>query len=191
MLATTISFPFAAGIAGYVIGRTMRYKAINIVSFVLILGGLGGFITLREDTSIAVQVVLLFVAGLGAGMTFISKVFMVQAAVAERDVLMATAVVAVATSVGSCFGVAVAGSVFQNTWENLLEQQQANLSVVIGSQDAERSGEIIAMLDEGTATVYRHIAALSFERLWIVMIACAGVAFVLVSVTRDLKLRAS
>jgi hypothetical protein len=192
MLPATITFPLAAGLTGHIIGRTLKYKALNILAFTLLVGALGSFTALRESSSVGLQVALLLIAGTSCGIPFISKVFMVQAAVAESDVFMATAIVATATSIGECFGVAVASTAFQNRWNTLLERELGHtaLLVVISSRDAERSAEKIARLDKTTAGIYQHIAMASFEMVWIVMAALAGVALVLVLWSKDITLKA-
>lgn len=192
MLPATITFPLSAGLTGHIIGRTLKYKTLNILAFTLIVGGLGGFVALRENSPVGLQIALLLIVGTGGGIPFISKVFMAQAAVAESDVFMATAIVATATSIGECFGVAVASTAFQNRWSVLLEQELGHtaLPVLISSSDAEKSAEIIATLDETTAGIYRHIAIASFEVVWITMTVLAGVALVLVLWSKDMRLKA-
>jgi len=192
MLPATITFPLAAGLTGHIIGRTLKYKALNILAFTLLVGALGGFTALRESSPVGLQIALLLIGGTSCGIPFISKVFMVQAAVAESDVFMATAIVATATSIGECFGVAVASTAFQNRWNTLLERELGHtaLVVVISSRDAERSAEKIARLDKTTAGIYQHIAMASFETVWIVMAALAGVALVLVLWSKDITLKA-
>jgi len=189
MLPATLTFPLASGFTGHIIGRTLKYKAINILAFTLIVGGLASFTALRTTSPIGLQVALLLIVGTGGGIPFISKVFVAQAAVAEEDVFMATAIVATATSIGECFGVAVASAAFQNTWNMLLDRELTHtaLSVIISSRDAEKSAEIIANLDATTRHIYQHIAMESFKVVWIVMSALAGVALVLVLWSKDMR----
>jgi len=189
MLPATLTFPLAAGFTGHIIGRTLKYKAINILAFTLIVSGLASFTTLRATSPVCLQVVLLLILGTGGGIPFISKVFVAQAAVAEEDVFMATAIVATATSIGECFGVAVSSAAFQNTWNMLLDRELTHtaLSVVISSRDAEKSAEIIAKLDETTAHIYQYIAIASFKVVWIIMSTLAGVALVLVLLSKDMR----
>lgn len=192
MLPATITFPLSAGLTGHIIGRTLKYKALNILAFMLIVGGLGGFTALRESSPVGLQVALLLMVGTGCGIPFISKVFMAQSSVAESDVFMATAIVATATSIGECFGVAVSSTAFQNRWNMLLERELEHtvLPVVISSRDAEKSAEIIAKLDETTAGIYQRIAMASFETVWIIMTALASVALVLVIWSKDMRVKA-
>ncbi|KAH8900396.1 MFS general substrate transporter [Thozetella sp. PMI_491] len=187
MLPATITFPLAAGIAGHIIGRTLKYKTLNIFAFLLLVGGLGGLTALHESSPVSLRVVLLLMLGTGCGIPFISKVFMAQTAVAESDVFMATAVVATATSIGECFGVAVASTAFQNRWDALLERElrQGLLEVIIKGRDAEKSAEMIASLDEVTVEIYQRIAMQSFQTVWIIMAVLAGIALVLVIWSRE------
>jgi hypothetical protein len=191
MLPATISFPLSAGITGYIVGGTLRYKALNVLGFVLIVTALGAFTALQESSPVGLQIGLLFVAGVGCGIPFITKVFMVQGAVNEEDVFMATAIVSTATSIGECFGVAVASAAFQGRWQYLLEQKlkHTKLSIVVGSSDAEKSAELINSLSGKVQEIYKHIAVESFRTVWTILAVLAGVALILVLVGRDMTLR--
>ncbi len=84
MLPATLTFPLSAGITGQIIARTLKYRYLNIFAFMLLVGGLGAFTVLDELSPVSLQIVLLLIVGTGCGIPFISKVFMAQAAVAER-----------------------------------------------------------------------------------------------------------
>jgi len=192
MLPITLVFPTSAAISGYIVSKTHKHRYINIVAFLLILGGLGGFITLRETSRPATQVGFQLLIAAGGGVVFTSKVFMVQSSVAKDDVLMATALVATATSLGECLGVSVASNVFQNRWSTILEQKMQQLlpqtlSVVISSGQAEGSAEVLAKLDPQLAMIYRKVASLAFEWVWIVLAALAGIGLIFVVISKDLN----
>ncbi|KAL7930181.1 major facilitator superfamily domain-containing protein [Trichoderma chlorosporum] len=187
MLAATLTFPPSAAIAGHIIGRTLKYRLANIIGFAFLVGGLSGSANLNESSFVGLQVGLLLIMGTGFGIPFITKVFMAQTAVAQRDQYMATAIVSTVTSVGECFGVVISSTTFQNKWDTLLKEELKHtaLTILIKGSDAERSTALIATLDKETADFYQRIAMKSFQTVWIVMGSLAGAALILSLFIRD------
>jgi hypothetical protein len=187
MLPATLTFPLSAALTGIVIGRTLRFKWLTVAAFVAVASCLGGVATLNTTSPLQLQVVLLIVLGLAMGVPFISKTFMVQSAVVEEDVFMATALVSTATSIGESFGVAVASAAFQGRWDVLLSLQSAetHLNPIINGSDAEKSALLISGLDAVTKSTYESIAMASLQMVWIVMAALAGISLILVLLASD------
>ena len=80
----------------------------------MIVIGTGLLCLLKQDTTTGEWVGIMIVGGLGQGMTLGAMVVAAQATASAGDATQATAMYTFIRALGTCFGVAVGGTIFQN-----------------------------------------------------------------------------
>ena len=127
--------PLMAGVmtssigSGNLISRTGRYKVFPIVGTTVMAFGLYLLSTMTPSTTGVQSSLYMLVLGLGMGLIVQVMVIAVQNAVAHRDLGTATGAEQFVRSMGSAFGVAVFGAIFNNRLAvNLKELVPAGLA---------------------------------------------------------------
>jgi EmrB/QacA subfamily drug resistance transporter len=100
--------------SGILITRTGRYKIFPIVGTAVMAFGLYLLSTMTPSTSALESSLYMLILGLGMGLIVQVMVIAVQNAVAHRDLGTATGTEQFVRSMGSAFGVAVFGAIFNN-----------------------------------------------------------------------------
>ncbi|RYP10841.1 hypothetical protein DL764_000393 [Monosporascus ibericus] len=181
-----------AAISAIALSRWGKYKPIHFSGFALSTIGMGLFSLLREGSSTAAWVLFQCVAALGAGMILNVLLPSFQAPIEEADQAAATAAWCFIRTHGQVWGVAIPATIFNNQVDRLLYRisdldvrerlagggayQYASANFV-SSFDEPLRGEVIG--------VYREALRLVF----LVGIAFAGLAFLLVFIEKEIPLR--
>ena len=100
--------------SGVIVGRTGRYKIFPVVGTAVMAVGFVLLSRMGPDTSTLVQSLYLVVLGAGIGMCMQVLVLIVQNTVDFADLGVATSGVTFFRTIGSSFGAAVFGSLFNN-----------------------------------------------------------------------------
>ena len=122
--------PLEAGIfissnaAGILVSKFGKYRPIIFVATCLSATGIGLCLVLADTASKAIQVVILFVCGLGIGPLFPCLIVAIQASVERKDLATVSALHNFFRLTGSGFGVAINGALFQNQLRTLLTLNQ-------------------------------------------------------------------
>jgi hypothetical protein len=191
MLPSTLIIPPSAAATGILMTRLARFKYLNALAFLFVLGGLLGLTTLRAHPSPGQQIGYQFLFAIGGGMLSPGRLMAVQASQRE-DVRMATALVSFGTSLGQAFGVALGSTTFQNVWDILVQRDVRSgkipKNLILEGDEATRSAEIIAKFPEAIREIYLNIAALNIAWVWIVCAVLAAVGFLPAIISRNLSL---
>jgi EmrB/QacA subfamily drug resistance transporter len=137
--------PLMAGVmttsigSGYLISRTGRYKMFPIAGTLLMALGLYLLSTMTVSTTSFQSSAYMLVMGLGMGMIVQVMVIAVQNSVSHADLGTATGAESFVRSMGSAFGVAIYGAIFNN-------QLAHNLARLIPA------GSSSSLLNAGTVT---------------------------------------
>ncbi|HEU4919720.1 MAG TPA: MFS transporter, partial [Candidatus Limnocylindrales bacterium] len=124
-------FPMLVGliassiIAGALVSRTGKYKAIVLAGLGLMVAGIVLMTQLRADTDYLALFVWMFVAGLGIGPTLSVFTIIVQNAVPFAKLGVATSNLTFFRQIGGSVGLAIAGTVFGQALEEELPRQLA------------------------------------------------------------------
>jgi EmrB/QacA subfamily drug resistance transporter len=102
----------SAILSGQLIARTGRYKALMVVSLVVLAVGLFLLTHLRPDTPQPLVWLWMAVAGLGIGPCFAAFTLVVQNAVPVTELGTATSSVTLFQQLGGTVGLAITGSIF-------------------------------------------------------------------------------
>lgn len=111
----TISMVIGAGFSGFLIGRVGRYQLQSIIAVIIL--SVGVFFLGRMDASTTYLQASLFMvlAGIGMGIFFPVQTLAAQNAVPPRLIGVGTGVVTYLRALGQTLGVAIAGTVVNNT----------------------------------------------------------------------------
>ena len=111
--------------SGRLIARTGRYKIFPVVGSVLMVIGMGLFITLRADTALWTTDIYMAIFGIGLGMNMQSLVLAMQNAVPAKDMGVASAASSFFRSVGGTLGTAIFLSILFSQAGTKIAQQYA------------------------------------------------------------------
>ncbi|KAH8804688.1 drug resistance transporter [Xylogone sp. PMI_703] len=183
----------SAAVAGFVIAITGRVQKLMWTGWTLVTVGLGLLSTLTSTTSSGPQYGYQVLIAVGGGVIFPAKVFAAQAAQVEKDVAVATAIVAFLTSLGQACGVATGGAAFQNSWNHYIREQIIAGTIpeqyFISANAIIQEYAILNSLPDSVQIVYRGMMAKSIGRgIWITLTAFAAAAFVISLLAKNLHL---
>ncbi|KAG0320946.1 hypothetical protein BGZ99_004229 [Dissophora globulifera] len=112
----------ASNIAGILVSKFGKYRPYIFLGTGLAVVGIGLCIVLASTSYKAIQVVILFVCGLGIGPLFPCLIVAIQVAVERKDLATVSALHNFFRTTGAGFGVAINGALFQNQLRNSLAQ---------------------------------------------------------------------
>ncbi len=110
-------------IAGALVSRTGKYKALVLSALVAMVVGVGLMTNLRADTEYPVLFLWMFIAGLGIGPSFSVFTIVVQNAVPFAKLGVATSNLTFFRQIGGSVGLAIAGTQFGTALGNELPAQ--------------------------------------------------------------------
>ncbi len=132
-------------------------------------------------------------ASIGAGFLFPTPLFAVQARQRDEDIGIATSVQVFARSLGTAFGVALGGVIFQNEWSKLVSRDIAAQKIpqeyFIPSNIAEVAYELVRQFPESVQRQYQWVYSDSLRSVWYVMLGLSIAGFLISLTARDDLLR--
>ncbi len=188
--------PLMAGVlvtsitSGQLISRYGRYKMFPIAGTGVMAFALWLLSLMGPTTTIGVASAYMLVLGLGLGMVMQVLVIAVQNAVPHRQLGTATSAATFFRSIGGSFGVAVFGAIFNNELVHSLPRylpRQA-LRAVAGGRVSLNPAQL-KMLPAAVHHGYVHAFTDSLDRVFIVAVPFAVLAFVLTWFLREVPLR--
>ena len=192
MLPGTVTVPAFAVVSGIIIAKTYRFKITNSFGWALLTIGFSLMTTLSRTSNPGKQFGFQIIYGIGGGIVFVSRICAVQASQRDEDGSMATALISFTISLGQAFGVGLGGVIFQNQWDQRVaasvSDRQLPASYIIPSDKAEQAAAIITQFPTNVQILYRDIMAKVIDRLFLVLGAVSGFAFVVSLLAKDLSL---
>ncbi|TAL11160.1 MAG: DHA2 family efflux MFS transporter permease subunit, partial [Chloroflexota bacterium] len=131
-------------VAGALVSRTGRYKAIVIAGLVSMTVGITLMTQLRADTSYPVLFLWMFVTGLGIGPTLSVFTIIVQNAVPFSKLGVATSNLTFFRQIGGSVGLAIAGTLFGQGLTDELPGQTDTVFAAMANQAPEQAKPLIA-----------------------------------------------
>jgi hypothetical protein len=181
----------SAIVGAVIIKKTMKFKLIIIIGWVLLGVGMGVNVTMHPHSSKAVLYGPRCVAAIGAGLLFPTPLFAVQANQQPNDIGIATSTQVFSRSLGTTFGVAIGGVIFQNRWSKLLPGLNLPAEFRLESNLAEVGYEIIANYPESVQEIYRDLYSKSLDMVWWVMVAVSITGLLGAFIARNDTLRSA
>lgn len=186
----------ASVVVGILVSLTGRYRWAVWSGWVLTVSGTGVLYLLDVHTPTASWIFLNLIPGLGTGMLFAGMAFSIQASATNRDLAFAVAMYSFFRAFGQAIGVAVGGTVFQNSMKKKLLQYPSLAPMAEQySRDAASLVEIIkgyapnAMVgDKSVKEELMQAYADSLKVVWVTMCGLAVVALLASFAIRGLDL---
>ncbi|MER5969273.1 MDR family MFS transporter [Streptomyces sp. NPDC002055] len=178
-LPMVIGLLTTALLAGEVVSRTGRYKIFPILGSALTALGLFLMSTMGSSTGVWLELLYMFVLGLGIGLTMQVLTIAVQNTVPYHDLGAATSGVTYFRTLGSAFGTAVFGSLYTSRLEpNLAEAHAASPGVPDG---LVRSPKGLHLLPDARAAPFidAYADTVNDVFLWVVPVSLVGFAVAL------------
>ncbi|KAL9623222.1 MAG: hypothetical protein Q9160_002537 [Pyrenula sp. 1 TL-2023] len=148
---------------------------------------------MHPDSSKAVLYGPRCLASIGAGILFPMPLFAVQARQKGDDVGIATSIQVFARSLGTAFGVALGGVIFQNEWTKLVDdnvmEKRIPITMAIPSSLAEIAYETIERFPEPVQEAYRWVYSDSMRTVWWVMMGLSIVGLLISLTARNDEIR--
>ncbi|KAG0296631.1 hypothetical protein BGZ98_000875 [Dissophora globulifera] len=111
-----------SNIAGILVSKFGKYRPYIFAGTSTTVVGISLCIVLASTSSKAIQVVILFVCGVGTGPLFTCLIVAIQVAVERKDIATVSALQTLFRTTGAGFGIAINGALFQNQLRNSLAQ---------------------------------------------------------------------
>lgn len=150
-----MTIPMMAGlliistIAGAMISKRGKWKAIMVTGSILQLVGLFALSTIHYDTNFILVSVFMFILGAGLGMVMQNLVLIVQNAVTPKEIGVASSGVAFFRSLGGTIGVSVLGALMGTKVAELMSSKSSELQAAIGTL-GEKGKDIGVALASGS-----------------------------------------
>ncbi|MGW0082084.1 MDR family MFS transporter [Streptomyces sp. NPDC003393] len=143
-------------IAGRVTTNSGRYKVFPIVGSVLMVTGL--YLLSLMDTETTRLTSGLYMAVLGAGMGCLMQITMLvaQNSVQMKDMGVASSSTTLFRTLGSSFGVAIMGALFNHRVQDVMAERAGGLGSKITEQSAQLDAKHLEMLPAAAREAYQH-----------------------------------
>ncbi|MFF8942662.1 MDR family MFS transporter [Streptomyces sp. NPDC014864] len=143
-------------IAGRVTTNSGRYKVFPVVGSALMIAGL--YLLSLMDTETTRLTSGLYMAVLGAGMGCLMQITMLvaQNSVQMKDMGVASSSTTLFRTLGSSFGVAIMGALFNNRVQDVMAERAGALGSKITEQSAQLDAASLAKLPTAAREAYQH-----------------------------------
>ncbi|MEV5611610.1 MDR family MFS transporter [Streptomyces sp. NPDC052225] len=142
-------------VAGRVTTNTGKYKVFPVVGSVLMVGGL--FLLAQMDTGTSRFTSGIYMAVLGAGMGCLMQITMLvaQNSVEMKDMGVASSSTTLFRTLGSSFGVAIMGALFNNKVQDVMAQKAGEMGGKATEQSATLTADAMASLPVPVKEAYQ------------------------------------
>ena len=174
--------------SGVIVGRTGKYKIFPVLGTAVMAVGFVLLSRMGPDTSTLVQSLYLVVLGAGIGMCMQVLVLIVQNTVDFADLGVATSGVTFFRTIGSSFGAAVFGSLFNNFLEDPLADAMAKSGAPPAA--AQSPSALHALAPEVAAPIASAYAD-ALDQVFLYAAPVAIVGFALALMLKQVPLRSN
>ncbi|OAH10607.1 MDR family MFS transporter [Streptomyces jeddahensis] len=176
-------------IAGRVTTNTGRYKVFPVAGSVLMIAGL--FLLAQMDTGTSRLTSGLYMAVLGAGMGFLMQITMLvaQNSVEMRDMGVASSSTTLFRTLGSSFGVAIMGALFNHRVQDVMAERAGDLGSQITEKSAQLDAASLAKLPAAAREAYQHAVSAGTHSAFLLGSAVAAAALLAAVFVKEVPLR--
>ncbi|KAF9902664.1 hypothetical protein EC991_004721 [Linnemannia zychae] len=186
MLPLIVGLLIASISSGFMVSKWGQYRPFIWIGLALSTVGTGLLTLLKEDSPHGMIIGFLFINGCGLGFSMQTIMLAIQSSVATSDIAVATANATFFRTVGSVFGVAISGTVFNNAVKkNLAPLILANPAVMKVVRDSYEA----AKFDDETKALIFHAFMDALKKSFTVCIPFMGLAFLFSLFIQHNKLR--
>ncbi|MEU5364670.1 MDR family MFS transporter [Streptomyces sp. NPDC005925] len=143
-------------VAGRVTTNTGRYKVFPVTGSVLMVGGLYLMSTMGTETSRFTSGVFMAVVGLGMGCLMQITMLVAQNSVEMKDMGVASSSTTLFRTLGSSFGVAIMGALFNSRVQDAMSERAGALGSKVTEQSAQLDAASLAKLPAAAREAYQY-----------------------------------
>ncbi|GHA32262.1 MFS transporter [Streptomyces tauricus] len=176
-------------VAGRVTTSTGRYKAFPIVGSALMVIGLYLLSLMDTDTSRLTSGVYMAVVGAGMGCLMQITMLVSQNSVEMKDMGVASSSTTLFRTLGSSFGVAIMGALFNNRVQDVMSERAGALGSKVTEQSAQLDAASLAKLPVAAREAYQHAVASGTHSAFLLGAVVAVVALVGAVFVKEVPLR--
>ncbi|MGV9252952.1 MDR family MFS transporter [Streptomyces sp. NPDC003697] len=176
-------------IAGRVTTSSGRYKAFPVVGSVLMVIGL--YLLSLMDTETTRLTSGLYMAVVGAGMGCLMQITMLvaQNSVEMRDMGVASSSTTLFRTLGSSFGVAIMGALFNHRVQDVMAERTGALGAGITEQSAQLDAASLAKLPAVAREAYQHAVSAGTHSAFLLGAVVAVVSLVAAVFVKEVPLK--
>ncbi|MFF4347681.1 MDR family MFS transporter [Streptomyces sp. NPDC001530] len=176
-------------VAGRVTTNSGRYKVFPLVGSVLMIVGL--FLLAQMDTETTRLTSGLYMAVLGAGMGCLMQITMLvaQNSVEMKDMGVASSSTTLFRTLGSSFGVAIMGALFNHRVQDVMAERAGALGSKVTEQSAQLDAASLAKLPVVAREAYQHAVSSGTHSAFLLGSAVAVVALVAAVFVKEVPLK--
>ncbi|MDC0772821.1 MDR family MFS transporter [Streptomyces sp. HD] len=175
--------------AGRVTTNTGRYKAFPIVGGVLMVVGLYLMSLMDTGTSRFTSGVYMAVVGLGMGCLMQITMLVAQNSVEMKDMGVASSSTTLFRTLGSSFGVAIMGALFNSRVQDVMAERGGALGAKVTEQSAQLDAASLEKLPEAVAGAYRHAVSAGTHGAFLLGAGVAVLALVAALFVKEVPLK--
>ncbi|MFF6786362.1 DHA2 family efflux MFS transporter permease subunit [Streptomyces sp. NPDC012510] len=176
-------------VAGRVTTGSGRYKVFPVVGSGLMIVGL--FLLAQMDTGTSRVTSGVFMAVLGAGMGCLMQITMLvaQNSVEMKDMGVASSTSTLSRTLGSSFGVAIMGALFNSRVQDVMAERAGALGSKVTEQSAQLDAASLAKLPVAAREAYQYAVASGTHAAFLLGAVVAVVALVAAVFVKEVPLR--
>ncbi|WP_420034197.1 MDR family MFS transporter [Streptomyces sp. cg28] len=189
LLPMLLSMMVVSLVAGRVTTNTGKYKVFPVVGSVLMIGGL--FLLAQMDTDTSRFMSGVYMAVLGAGMGCLMQITMrvAQNSVEMKDMGVASSSTTLFRTLGSSFGVAIMGALFNNKVQDVMAERAGSLGGKVTEQSAQLDAASLAKLPTPVREAYEFAVSSGTHVAFLLGSVVAVVALIAAVFVKEVALR--
>ncbi|WP_432198285.1 MDR family MFS transporter [Streptomyces sp. bgisy027] len=176
-------------LAGRITTNTGRYKVFPLVGGVLMVVGLYLLSTMDTGTSRVTSGVFMAIVGLGMGCLMQVTMLVAQNSVDMEDMGVASSSSTLFRTLGSSFGVAIMGALFNNRVQEVMAERAGAIGSKVTEQSAQLDAASLAKLPEAAREAYQHAVSAGTHSAFLLGAVVAAVALVAAVFVKEVALR--
>ncbi|MET7988788.1 MULTISPECIES: MDR family MFS transporter [unclassified Streptomyces] len=176
-------------VAGRVTTNSGRYKIFPLVGSVLMIAGL--FLLSQMDTETTRLTSGLYMAVLGAGMGCLMQITMLvaQNSVEMKDMGVASSSTTLFRTLGSSFGVAIMGALFNHRVQDVMSERAGALGSKMTEKSAQLDAASLAKLPAAARDAYQHAVSSGTHSAFLLGSVVAVLALVAAVFVKEVPLK--
>ncbi|MFF7967566.1 MDR family MFS transporter [Streptomyces sp. NPDC007903] len=176
-------------VAGRVTTNSGRYKVFPVVGGVLMIIGLYLMSTMDTDTTRLTSGIYMAVVGAGMGCLMQVTMLVAQNSVEMKDMGVASSSATLFRTLGSSFGVAVMGALFNNRVQDVMTERAGALGKGITEKSAQLDAASLAKLPAAAREAYQHAVSAGTHSAFLLGSVIAVVVLVAAVFVKEVPLR--
>ncbi|MFE1995124.1 MDR family MFS transporter [Streptomyces parvulus] len=176
-------------VAGRVTTNTGRYKIFPVLGGALMTVGLFLLSTMDTDTTRFTSGLYMAVVGLGMGCLMQITMLVAQNSVEMKDMGVASSSTTLFRTLGSSFGVAIMGALFNHRVQDVMAERAGALGSKVTESSAQLDAASLAKLPEAAREAYQHAVSSGTHGAFLLGAAVAVLALVASVFVKEVPLK--